>query len=498
MTYKPPPGTMQTRATRAAALFAVMSIVSRLVLVGSNWALGSLLSENAFGINGMVGIASTLIWAFVSFGLDDVLVQRGRPSGLWESTTFSTALLISSAAAIGLMALAPVFAWAFDEPSVIGPLALVALSLPIASLSTVPGAKIHARMEFGFIVQWSFVELVLGQVMTIVLAFLGFGAYSFVLPVVAVMIARAIAYNLHSPMAWKPIQRRSRRGKLLRKGAMAVGGKVASGIATQADYIVLAVMASTSALGFYYFAFRIAALPVRTIATSLASVLFPALSSYRGDPDRQSAAAIRAASLICWIVAPLCYFQMAVARPLLASVFGDKWLPSVPVIEFLSVGLCIEAVMAVARAYLGASGKFHVGFAYAVANGIGYFMACIIGAYFGSITGLALAVSLYYVLTQPIAFILLVDRTNQKFKHAIDIFALPALVSAVSFGGAWYISRLSFMPQGSVWQMAQVAVIGGILFLVLAALTAKNTFAEILGLGRSFLRRTPPSVAEDM
>ncbi|MET0547025.1 MAG: oligosaccharide flippase family protein [Caulobacterales bacterium] len=486
------PSSLRVRATHAVAMFTILSVGARVVMLVSNWLLGYFLDQEAFGVMGMVGIVTTLAWTFVGFGLDDVLIQRGRSIRLWESTTFAASLTVGILAGLSVALSAPFFGWIFREPGLVGPLMAMSLCMPIASLSTVASAKISSEMDFPFFVRWSVVELLVGQILTVILALLHFGAYSFVLPVILVMVLRAVAYNLRARPNWGIIQRGKRRLLILRKGAMVAGGKVAGGLVTQADYLVLALLTNTTALGYYFFAFRIAALPVRTIAGSLGQVLFPAMSSHRGDIARQSASAIKAAALLCWVVSPLCYLQMAVARPLLELFFGDKWALSIPVIEFLSAGLAIEAVMTVMRSFLSAAGKFHVGLTYSILHGIGYSCACLIGALWGSINGLALAVSLYYIITQPIIFVWLVDQSRQKIRMLIDIFVLPSLVSAASFGAGLAVSKSAFVPQGYVWEMAITALVGGAAFIGMLAFTAPAIFRELVDLGRSFLRRRRP------
>jgi O-antigen/teichoic acid export membrane protein len=276
---------------------------------------------------------------------------------------------------------------------------------------------------------------------------------------------------------------------LLRRSAVVAGSKFVNTLNVQGDYIVLGVLATTSAVGFYYFAFRLAAAPIRTIATSLSSVLFPAMTRLKGDPARMSSSAVKAAILLAWLATPLSYFQIAVAAPALRLFFGDKWDPSIAVIQLLGLGLAIEGIMAITRTYLSAAGKFNLIFAVSLINAVGFISACIVGTLLGSINGLALAVSLFYLITQPVLFALLVDHTGHRLGNIWRIFVLPVITSAAAFGVAWGVSTLAWVPQTPLFAICVISLIGWPLFLLLLRLSAPDALEQLIIIARTVIVR---------
>jgi PST family polysaccharide transporter len=490
MTSNDQPGDpLAKRTSRAAGLMAVQSFTMRVVLFGSNWVLGALLTQEDFGVSGLVMIVATFAWTFVGFGLDEVLVQRGRGQTLWGATVFRSGMVIATVAGLSTAALAPAIGWVFGEPRVIGPILILALSFPLGALSIVPSARLTSRMEFGFIIQFGLVELFVTQGLTIAFAWWGLGAYAFALPVPIVMTLRAIAYFIRVPPVRTRLQPAARRNILLRKGAFVAGNKFVNNLVGQGDYIVLGLLATTSAVGYYYFAFRLAAAPVRTIATSLNAVLFPAMTTYRSDPARLSAAAVKSATLLSWLVTPLCYLQMAVADPAMRFLFHDKWGPSVPIIQLLSVGLATESIMAVTRAYLSASGKFDLGLKFSLMNGACFFCACLIGAMLNSAVGVALAISIYYVATQPGLFAFLVDHTGRRLYNIVRIFVFPTVASVFAFGAGVEASQFPLLPQGPLYAIAITTLVGAVLFMVAFSILAPDTMKQLRALAGDFMRR---------
>lgn len=480
---------LKARTSRAVALMASGAIAGRVVLLASNWVLGALLDDKAFGISGLSGVVAMFAWTLVGFGLDDVLVQRRHGLALWQATAFRSSLVLGVVVALATVALAAPLGVLFREPLIVGPILVTALVFPIASLSVVAGASLTARMDFGFLLGWGIFETVALQALTVVFAALGFGAYSFVLPGPIVLGLRAIAYFTRAPSMRTRMQSGQRLLLLLRKGGAVAGARLVNCLIGQGDYIVLGLLATTSEVGFYFFAFRLAAAPVRTIATSLSAVLFPAMTRLKGDVGRLAGSAVKSAMLLAWLATPLSYFQIALAAPALHLFFGDKWNASIPIIQLLGLGLAIEGVMAVMRSFFSASGKFNLALVWSLGNAVGFVTACLVGMLLGSVNGVALGVSLFYLITQPTLFALLVDHTGSRLRNTWNIFILPVVASVVAFGAAWALSLVSWLPQTPLFAIGFITLVGWPLFLLVLWLAAPSVLAQLIDVFRMVAAR---------
>jgi PST family polysaccharide transporter len=205
---------------------------------------------------------------------------------------------------------------------------------------------------------------------------------------------------------------------------------------------------------------------------------------------------MKSANLLSWIVSPLSYFQIVVAAPLLHFFFGDKWSPSILMIQFLSIGLAVEAIMAVTRAYLSAAGKFDIALKYSLWNGAGFFLSCITGALLGGAEGVALALSLYYIATQPAIFSFLVDHSGHRLRNIFQIFILPTLASAAAFGTAWLLTRLAPLTTDGLGNIMLVSLLGWLMYFGLFATLAPNVLKSLIGLLQSLLARKNSKRAE--
>ena len=131
-------------------------------------------------------------------------------------------------------------------------------------------------------------------VLTVTAAYVGMGAYSFVVPVPIVAAIVAFAnWRITRP----PVRRRLEFGRwrfLIGSSLTLFATQLLFVFENQADYIALGLARlPDAAIGTYVFAFSVAVQSLRLLSSSVMVVLFPGLSQLASDPDKQVRAALR-------------------------------------------------------------------------------------------------------------------------------------------------------------------------------------------------------------
>jgi PST family polysaccharide transporter len=343
----------------------------------------------------------------------------------------------------------------------------------------VPAAALRAALNFRFLATYTTIELAVGQVATIALAVYGFGVFSFILPGLVLAAVRAAFFWF---VARPPLGRlRVRQLRMMGKASSAVfGSRVITAMVGQGDYFVLGLFASKPEVGAYFFAFRLAVQPVRVLAGSLTSVLVPALVTLRSEPLRQGEAALSACRVLAFITMPYCFMQAAVVRPLFGLLFGSKWDGAILPAEILSVGLAFDAVSWIATALLIAQGEFRRLFIYSCIFGPAFFLLIAVGAYFGAATaigastGVAIAVSLFYVILPPCFSFAAFRRTGVSLRSIGMIYVNSTAVSTIAIGAA--VALVYWIPTGPIAQIAIIVTFGGGLYIVLLRFVSPWTY----------------------
>jgi O-antigen/teichoic acid export membrane protein len=445
------------RALHGLIWMLAQNVVARACALASQVALAALLAAADFGVISITYTITGIISTLLNIGVDDVVLQRHRGLRHWTGPAFWINLSLASIAAALAVGISPFAAAVYKAPDLIGLVTILAVAMPLSALASVPVMIMRARMRFGVIALYGTLEIVAQSVLTVGLAWAGFGVYSFVLPVPFLAALKVAAWWRMA--ATKPSFRpRLRRWKYVMKNIAAMfTTRLLIALVDQGDYLVLGLIASKDVVGAYYFGFRLAAQPLWALAGNFSGVLFPALVHLKSEPDRQGAAALNASTLLSFCIMPLAAIQAAVAAPFVEFLFGEKWAASIPVIQILSIGLAFDGVSWVAGALLNARGEFSVTLRFAVIQTPVFFIMVTLGGLLDQSVGVAGAVCLFYVITQPIFICAAYKRIGVRRRQVAAIYLWPTAYAALAVGIGL---GLSLLPPFAAHPLARIVAIG--------------------------------------
>jgi O-antigen/teichoic acid export membrane protein len=451
--------------------------------------LAKILVPEDFGILGLAYTIIIFVSMLTNVGIDQVLIQRQPRMHLWATQAFWIILILATIAAITMAAFAPIAAKLYHNEKITSVIWIMALSTPISALVTLPWVKLRSMMRFKFLSAYYSIEAVIAQIMTILLALGGFGAISFVLPIPLLAAVRALVFWRIAPLPLRPLRLSKGWSKMLKRGSGVFGAAVLTTSIGQGDYMILGVLASAQVVGIYFFAFKLAAQPMLTLASSFNGVLGPTLIAISGEPVRQRDAALRTAEVLGVLTIPICFFQAAVAKPGLTLLFGTQWLESIPLVQILSIGLPLDAVSWAAGALLAARGQFGRSFKYQLISAPFFFMFVTAGALLGSATGVAIGVAIYYTI-HPILYTAIVFcKEGISIVRVLSCFYTPALLSFITIGTAYGISLAPIFHDFLILQIVVISLFGGFMYLLGVRHFSPLIYNDVQAKVRGFLQR---------
>lgn len=455
---------LRQKTTHGVMWVAAQAGVTRVVTLVQQVALTWLLSESDFGVIALAYTVTTLVNLMANPGIDAVLVQRLRRFHLWATPALWLGLSMGVAGAVVMLIAAPIAAWVYEQPELIGLIAVLAIALPLQALQIVPKARLRTQMRFQAVVMLGLVNSVLIAALTVAFAYFGMGAYSFVVPV---PIAAAVVSFANWRLARPPIRKRAEfsRWKYLFGNGLTVGAtQLLHAFINQADYMALGLAGLSEAkIGLYLFAFNIAIQPLRLISSNVPVVLFPGLSHLANEPAKQARAALRALRLLMLVTVPVCMLQILTAEPLFRLACPPEWLESVLPCQILTVGLMINAACWPASSLLLAQGRFREQLAVA-ATGTVIFLLILAAAIlkYPSIISVAVAVGVFHLIYSPMVHWCAVRQDVPRGSYLRE--TVPPLVAGI--GGLVPSMMLArFLPETVVGDVARIAV-GGAVFSV--------------------------------
>ena len=308
----------------------------KLMLFISTVILARLLSKDDFGV---VGFAVTTI------GFLDVMSDLGvTPALIYhpedEETSVTAFWLGLSIGAIlfGITWLAaPLVGMFFNDPRAISVTRVLALSYPINALGSTQQAILQKKLAFGRIFIPDLAQSLAKGVGSILLAFLGLGAWSLIGGQLGGMATGAIIFWIIS--RWRPSFSFNPKiaRSLLSYGIKIVGVDLLGILLLNLDYLLVGRYLGAVSLGIYTLAFRMPDLIILQFARILSGVIFPIYTRMRNVPGSLKKGFSMTTRYVSLVTVPLGLGLAILARPFILTVFTDKWIEAIPVVQAISI-----------------------------------------------------------------------------------------------------------------------------------------------------------------
>lgn len=406
------------------------AVIYQLFALFAQTVLTYLLTRAQYGSYGKAFALLGLAMLVQQVGFNEILMRRQARLELWASVAFWCALTLGLLGSVTLLVLAHPLGLLYADPELTTLILLMSPTPLVRSLLVLPTAQLVAAMRFRLHYGLMLLNALVTSSATLVFAFLGLGAKSFV-------AGTLLADPLYVVILWRVAGSRVRAGPrpsrwllLSRDLRFVFGSNMARWIRASIDPLIFGLFAPAGAVGVYFFAQSMAVQIIRVVTLNLSGVLLPALNRLSDDPQRQTAAFLRAARVLTLIGAPLCVGLGAIS-PLFVRVFLDahKWAALPPVLGILAVGMAFRLADEPIQSLISAQGRFRLGFQLSLGTGLLYLVASSVGSMRGSPVALAATAACYYAIIGPTLLYLAIRVGGGRFFEALRVFWTPFLLA---------------------------------------------------------------------
>ncbi|MGQ0678383.1 MAG: lipopolysaccharide biosynthesis protein [Actinomycetota bacterium] len=315
----------------------INSVLSKFISFGSGIFLARVLAPEDFG-----AFAAALAIVNILFGLNDlglvVALLRWQGDIRLAARTVMTMSVVSSAALyLACFLAAPAFGAAMGSPESVWVLRVLALTVLIDGISTVPHALLVRTVRQDQMAKATWAAAPVGVGTTIALALAGLGPMSMALGQVA---GNAISLSLllkYAPFKTRPGFDRSVARQTLHFGLPLALTSVVEYSLLNADYLVVSKNLGPALLGFYVLAFNISSWPVSLLYEAIRRVSIAGFSSMAGDLELLRTNFRKSVSLLIGFTMPVFLILGFLALPVISVVYGERWAPSAEVLRYLAV-----------------------------------------------------------------------------------------------------------------------------------------------------------------
>lgn len=298
--------------------------------------LARLLTKADYGLAGYALVIIGFLDVMVDLGVGAALIYYPETEGT-RNTAFWLNLLTSVLLFGITFLLAPLAGEFFNDPRAVPLTRVMALTFPVSALGNIHASLLakHLTFKVKFIPD---ITKALGKgLVSILLAYFGMGAWSLVLGQVGGTVLGVIALWFVQP--WRP---KFEFDPLLTRPLLKYGVNIvavdALGVTlNNVDYLFVGRLLGAEALGVYTLAFRIPELLVKNLVNLVGNVLFPAYSRLKDDLDALQKGFIISMQFISMFTIPVALGLVAVARPMILTLFTEKWEEAIPVTSLIAV-----------------------------------------------------------------------------------------------------------------------------------------------------------------
>src|SRR5207237_7454237 len=114
---------------------------------------------------------------------------------------------------------------------------------------------------------------------------------------------------------------------------------------TNGDSLLVSLFLGPYATGLYNLAKRVTSAVYLVIASSMHKVALPVFSNAGMDLAALRSGYLKIVGITLFCVAPLLCFQAVLAEPLVATVFGARWLPAAPTVGVLALLYRVSSIV---------------------------------------------------------------------------------------------------------------------------------------------------------
>ena len=298
--------------------------------------LARLLTPREFGLIGMITVFIAVSESFINSGFSSALIRKKNCTDTDFSTVFYFNLVVGILFFLLLFFTAPLIADFFDEIQLEPIVKVLGVVLIIDSITLIQRTILTKRINFKLQARISVIASLGSGIIAIVMAYNGFGVWSLVAQRIAKQGLNSIFLWLWN--SWKPILVFSVQSfrELFGFGSKLLVSGLLDTLYRNIYYLIIGKYFSAQELGYFSRADSFKNLPSQNLNGIISRVSYPVLSSIQDDIPRLKNNYRKLIRSIMFITFVLMLGMAAAAEPIIITLIGEKWRPSIIYLQMLS------------------------------------------------------------------------------------------------------------------------------------------------------------------
>jgi len=319
--------------------------------------LARILGPESFGLIGMLAVFISISQVLVDSGFSSALIRKQDRSDADFSTAFYFNIFVSVVCYSALYISSPSIAHFYNQPLLIDLARVLGVVMIVNSFGLVPKTILTINMNFKAQALISIISILISSIVSIFLAYKGFGVWSLVSQSVITAALNVILINL--TIRWSPsfIFSKSSLQYLFGFGGKLLLAGLLESFYNNIYQIVIGKKFNAFQLGQFTQANQLASVPAITMTNVIQRVTYPMLSHIQHDVEKMDKAYILSMRIAAVFIFPLMSGLCIISKPLLILLLGNEWEPSALLVSLLALGYMLYPIHAINLNLLQVKGR---------------------------------------------------------------------------------------------------------------------------------------------
>ncbi len=454
-------------------------VLQQILNLATSIVLARLLVPDDFGLLAMASVFTGIVYFVLDLGLGAALVQRQHITERQISSVFWINIGVGIAMTLVGIALSQPIAIFYNQPAVQPTIALLACNFLLFSLGTTQAALLRRQMNFRALELRMLVGQLCGTALAIAMAYWGLGIWSLVGRLS--MAAAVETTMLWTASSWRPSWKFcwAEVSELIGFSNDVFAANLLGYVGRNADNLLIGRFVGVTDLGYYAMAYNLMMFPVQRLSQVLSGVLFPAFSRFQDEREKIERSWLRATRLLSSITIPLMMGLIALAPQFVQVVYGQKWLPAVPVLQILAFSGINQSLLQLNATVLLSLGKTRLRLKLTVLTVFLALISFAIGLPFG-IIGVAACFTVANTATATLILVKTIECIGSSYtRYLHNIAGVVGAAGGMTVAVLVLVSNLQIEPSAL---LGLGVMLGGSIYLLLLRLLVPALLQEALSM----------------
>jgi len=443
--------------------------------------LARLLSPSDFGLMGMIMVVIGFAQTFADMGISNAIIHRQDATSEELSSLYWLNILAGIAVFFIVCVSTPLVVAFYHEPRLNNLMYLTALVFLITPFGQQFQILLQKELQFNRLAGIEIIGSFTNAAVAIILAFEGLGIFSLIWGLLAGRLLRVLLLCCWGWRRWRPalyFSIKDLKG-YISFGLYQMGERTVNYFNSNLDYLLIGSMLGAKALGYYTLAYNLILRPSTMINPIITRVAFPVFSKVQNDIGKLKRGYLKVLQLLSSVNFPLMAGLAVVAPVAVPVIFGEQWLPSVILIQILTIVGLLRSHGNPVGSLLLAKGRADLGFKWNVALMITQIPGLYLGAKLGGTVGVAVAFAILLGIYSIFNYLILIRTLLGPCLREYVSSMWPSLWMSGIMGVAVLCVGLFLQNSQQQFLLIMQVLCGAVVYLSLIVYTQKVFVAEI-------------------